>query len=184
MQQPPWADLELFLAIFRAGSLRGAAERTRVDVSTLSRRLAALEELLGATLFDRTRAGVVPTPLARALLEPAARMDEAANAFVRTRESFEADVVGEVRITVTPSVGDVFLSDLLEGLEAAHPKLSVVIDVTNTVRDIERRQADLALRFTRPAGGELAVKRLARLAHRLLAAPKLAAALGPVTDWG
>ncbi|MGC7974487.1 LysR family transcriptional regulator, partial [Salmonella enterica] len=59
-----WDNARIFLAIYRVGTLRGAAEYLEIDQATAGRRLAALESSLGARLFLRTPSGYVPTPAA------------------------------------------------------------------------------------------------------------------------
>ena len=61
LQGSDWDDIRVFLALWRARSLGQAATRLGVDISTASRRLVALEEQLGARLFERTRQGLAPS---------------------------------------------------------------------------------------------------------------------------
>jgi hypothetical protein len=57
----PWDDVRLFLALFRSQTVGEAATALGIDASTVSRRLAAMEESLSATLFDRGRDGIAAT---------------------------------------------------------------------------------------------------------------------------
>lgn len=66
-----WDDLRVFLAVFRSGSLRGAARMLRLNHATVNRRLKALETGFGSRLFDRTRDGFVPTQAGEDLLASA-----------------------------------------------------------------------------------------------------------------
>ena len=67
-EELPWDDVRLFLALCRARHLGGAAEALGVDASTVSRRLAAMEEVLSVTLFERGRDGIAPTEAAEELM--------------------------------------------------------------------------------------------------------------------
>lgn len=183
MQHLPWLDIHLVLTLTRTRSLRAASDALGLDVSTLSRRLAALEEKVDGRLFDRSRQGIVPTPLALALVPAAEAMERAANDFERGVEGFERDIAGVVRISMTPSVGDLFLPQLFEGLERAHPRLQLSLEMSDEVVDLQRREADLGLRFVRPSRGELVSKRLVQLTHRILASQALATRLGTVKAW-
>ena len=60
--------MRLFLALCRARHQGGAAEALGVDASTVSRRLAAMEEVLSVTLFERGRDGIAPTEAAEELM--------------------------------------------------------------------------------------------------------------------
>jgi DNA-binding transcriptional LysR family regulator len=183
MQQLSWLDVQLVLTLSRTQSLRSAGSALGLDVSTLSRRLAALERRVDGQLFDRSRSGIVATPMARALLPAAQAMERASFDFERSVEGFERDIEGVVRVSMTPSVGELFLPELFRGLSEAHPRLEVVLHVSDEVVDLERRQADLGLRFVRPLRGELSSRRLARLPHRIVASPSLVAKLGQVARW-
>lgn len=183
MQHLAWMDVELFLAVCRTTSLRAAGEALRLDVSTVSRRLAAIEERVNVRLFDRSRAGIQPTPLALALVETAEEMERVALSFERRIESFDQEVAGAVRLTLTPSVGDLFLPELLRGFSTAFPNLELVVHVSNEVVDLERRRADIGLRFVRPQRGSLSSRRLTRLGHRVMASADLARRLGFVSSW-
>lgn len=183
MQQLSWLDIQLVLTLCRTQSLRSASSVLALDVSTLSRRLAALERRVEGQLFDRSRKGIVATPMAHALLPAAQAMERAAFDFERSAEGFERSVEGVVCLSMTPSVGDLFLPELFAGLSEAHPRLELVLHVSDEVVELERRQADLGLRFVRPLRGELSSRRLVRLPHRIVASPKLSAKLGTVARW-
>ena len=68
-------DLRFFLAVRQAGSIKGGARILKVNHSTVSRRLQALEEALKAGLFERTPEGLVDTDLARAIAPLAERVE-------------------------------------------------------------------------------------------------------------
>lgn len=183
MQHLSWLDVQLVLTLSRTQSLRAAGVALGLDVSTLSRRLAALERQVKGQLFDRSRKGIVATPLGRALLPAAQAMERAAFDFERSVDGFERDIEGVVRVSMTPSVGELFLPELFAGLSDVHPRLELELHLSDEVVDLERRQADLGLRFVRPLRGELVSRRLARLSHSILASPQLASELGLVARW-
>lgn len=71
-------DLRIFLAVSRAGSLRGAASQLYLSQPTLSRSIARLEATLGAKVFERGSRGVALTRSGQALSVSARRVLEAA----------------------------------------------------------------------------------------------------------
>jgi DNA-binding transcriptional LysR family regulator len=173
-----WDDVRLFLALFRGKSLQAAARKLGVDASTLSRRLAALEESLGAPLFDRTRTGLLPTHAAEQVLAAAEEMERASLRFSTEAGGLETRAEGVVRLTATPGLAEGFLAPLLPKLFARHPGLRLELDASTAVADLTRREADLALRTIRPQSGELQVLKLTSTRWLPMASKKLAQRLG------
>src|SRR5262245_21946603 len=99
-----WDEVRLFLALYRERTLAGAGSTVGLDASTLSRRLAALEEALGTRLFDRTRDGLAPTEGAELLLPAAEEMAAAHARFVQDASGFERAAEGAVRVSVPPGL--------------------------------------------------------------------------------
>jgi DNA-binding transcriptional LysR family regulator len=184
MQTPSfrWDDLRVVLELGRAGSLKGAAAWLDVNISTVSRRLGALEEQLGMHLFDRTPDGTLPTAAAEELLPFAEDMERAAVRFSHALEGLEFEPEGVVRITAPPGVVDHFLAATLAPLTARYPKLRLELLSTIGYADLTRREADIALRVVRPATGDLVAKRLASFPSVPVAAPGYAARVAPLKD--
>jgi DNA-binding transcriptional LysR family regulator len=78
-----WSDLRIFLAIAREGTLGAAARKLGQGQPTMGRRLRALEQSVGQTLFQRTGEGFVLTDEGTAVLSHVERMEEEALAFQR-----------------------------------------------------------------------------------------------------
>jgi DNA-binding transcriptional LysR family regulator len=177
---PPfdWEQVRLFLAVVREGSLAGAAARMGLDVSTVSRRLDRLEERVGAPLFDRTREGTAPSAVAEQLVVHAEEMERSATRFAAAGASVETQVEGTVRLTVLPGIADLFIAPRLEELRARHPRLVVELDASVSYADLTRREADLAVRSTRPTSGELVSVRLITARALPLASPAYAREVG------
>ena len=131
-----------------------AATACRVTQPTLSMQLGKLERALGVSLFDRTRAPVVPTELgalviaqARVALREAARITE-------LRHAADGVVAGELRLGVIPTLAPYLLPRLLGELAHRHPALDLVVEerLTADVLDALRQDVlDVALVAT-PAG--------------------------------
>ncbi len=164
-----WDDIRVFLAIHREGTLALAARRLAVDLSTVSRRLVALEEALGARLFDRTRDGLQPTSAAEQLLVPAEEAERGMMSIALAANGLEAHAEGTVRITAPPGMIDLFLAPVLVELHRSHPRLVIELDASQQVLDLSRREADLALRTVRPQGGDLVMTKLATSTYAPLA---------------
>lgn len=179
---PSWDGTRLFLALVRAPSLRAATKLLGVDASTASRQLALVEEELGGQLFDRTRQGLVPTALAQRILPSAEAMERAHLQLQTAASARETAIEGSVRITAPPGIASPFVAPLIGELLRAHPKLRVEIVSTTAILDLDRREADLALRLVRPTQGELVMTRLVATREVPMGSRALAKKLGVVRD--
>ena len=178
-----WDDVRLFLALSRGRSLAAASARVGLDASTLSRRLATLEDSLGARLFDRTREGLVPTEAAELLLPAAEEMEAAHVRFARDASGLEREAEGVVRLSVPPGVADAFMAPALMRLRATHPRIRLELDASVRLLDLTRREADLALRTIRPQSGDLVMTRVAASPWTPMAAAASARERAPVKRW-
>jgi DNA-binding transcriptional LysR family regulator len=178
-----WDDVRLFLALCRARTVRGAADALSVDASTVSRRLAALEEALLATLFDRGREGIAPTEAAERLMPVAEEIEEAMARFANEAEGLERSISGLVRIACPPDLAEVMIAPLVLELRERHAGVHIEIHPGEAVLDLTRREADVALRTVRPVRGDLIVTRLGSVRWVVVAAPELARALGALRSW-
>jgi DNA-binding transcriptional LysR family regulator len=175
-----WDDVRLLLAISRAGSLKAAAGRLDVNISTVARRLDSFEEALSMHLFDRTPDGTVATAAAEQLVPFAESMERAALGFTHALDGLEAEPEGRVRITAPPGIADHFLAPAIGALLTRHPKLSVEIVSSIGYADLTRREADIALRITRPAAGDLVAVRLGTATSTVISSCERAAELEPL----
>jgi DNA-binding transcriptional LysR family regulator len=144
-------DLRYFLAVRQAGSIKGGARTLKVDHSTMSRRIAALEESLGARLFERTPEGLVETDVARAIAPLAERIEELTRELVDAANAASETPTGPVRIAVGPAFAEHFLIPRVSVLQQrlADIPLEIIADVSRV--NILRREADIAIR-QHPAG--------------------------------
>jgi DNA-binding transcriptional LysR family regulator len=164
-----WNDLRYFLAVKRAGSLAGAARALKVEHSTVSRRLAALEESLGAKLFLRGPDGFTSTPAGDALTPHAEAMEAAAQAVTLKVAGDDERVEGTVRLT-TSEVFSGFVVKRLGPLRARHPDLLVEVLSGNQAFDLARGEADVAIRIMATSDPDLLVRKLVECGWGMYAA--------------
>ncbi len=145
-----WALMRSFLAVLDAGSLLGAARRLKQSQPTLGRHISLLETQLGTALFERTGRGLVPAAAAQTIAAHARRMQESADALHRTLSSGSHDLSGSVRLTASQTVAAYLLPGLLPQLRAELPEIQIELVASNEVKNLLRREADIALRMVRP----------------------------------
>ena len=141
-----WNDLRYFLAVAREGSTLAAGRALRVSQTTVARRIAALEQALGFSVFEKRQAGYALTPAGEELLERAEQVEASASGFVEAAASHGRDVRGTVRIMSEDIYGTGLLSPLLRELHDLHPEIMIELDMTEQVRDLGKGEADIALR--------------------------------------
>jgi DNA-binding transcriptional LysR family regulator len=158
-----WSLCRVFLAITREGSLSGAARRLGVTHPTVRRDLGLLEDALGSALFVRSASGLVPTDLAIALQPIAQSMESVAEAFMRTGSAEATHIAGTVRITSSEVMGVEVLPRILAPLAGLHPGLQFELTPTRDTEDLLRRDADIAVRMTRPSQLDLVARKVGRV---------------------
>ncbi len=143
-----WNDLRTFLAIADQGSLAGAARQLRQNHSTVFRRLNALEADLEARLFERLPEGYVPTSSGERLAILARRADDAVHQIERELKGRDLEPTGTVRVTAAPNIARTLVADAIAGLRREHPGILVEVLSGDADYDLNRREADIALRAT------------------------------------
>jgi DNA-binding transcriptional LysR family regulator len=160
-----WGDVRYFLELSRTGTLASAARRLRVDYTTVGRRLAALERELDAKLFARTPDGLELTEAGRSIRAAAEEMEQAALRVEQRALGTDRKLAGLVRVATTEMLGRVVVLPAVQRLRRRHPEIRVDVSTGAGRLDLARREADVALRYVRPEGGELVSRRVARVAH-------------------
>jgi molybdate transport repressor ModE-like protein len=143
-----WDDLRLFLAVEREGGVLQAAEALGVNHTTLYRRLATLEERLGARLIERGGRGVTLTAAGEELLAAAERMNAAADNALLKLTGRDLAPAGTVRVTAPDDLMHYVLIPALPSFNALYPKIQVELVVDNRHLNLTRREADIAVRAT------------------------------------
>jgi len=155
-----WDDFRVFLGIARAGTLSAAARQLSVDQSTMSRRLAALEAAAGSRLFDRTQTGYALTAAGEAVRKDAEEIEARAIAIERQLAGHDARPEGVVRLAASESFAAWFLVPHLADLRIACPGITIGLVTGNRAADLSRREADIAVRLSKPTEPQLLARRL------------------------
>ena len=142
-----WDDIRFFLAVARGGSVRAAAEKLNVNHSTVLRRIAQLENELGAHVFDKLPSGYRLTAAGEDILELAERM-EVNSTRLKTRVfGRDQSLTGRLRVALPPSLAaDLLMPDLAE-FSARHPEIELELLTSYVPVNLTKRQADVAIRL-------------------------------------
>ncbi|WGF87743.1 LysR family transcriptional regulator [Marinivivus vitaminiproducens] len=168
-----WNEMQLVLAVHRAGSLTGAAKRLGIDHSTVFRRLATTEAQLGVRLFERLPGGSYrATAGGERMAAAAERMEDEALAVQRDIAGRDHRLSGRLRLAASETLANRLLVGHLAAFRKAHPGIVLDLSVDNRVLNLARREADIALRPIRPKESALWGRKLADVAWTLFAAPE------------
>jgi DNA-binding transcriptional LysR family regulator len=164
-------SLVVFAKVVKAGSFSEAARRLRMPVSTVSRRIAELEDQLGARLLERSTRSLRLTELGAEVLEHAvhsADLNEAVETIVSDRL---ADVSGTLRLSAMPSVADTLLIPVIQAFQESYPKVRIQVLVTERLVDLIAEGVDLVFRLGELKDSSLVAQKLLTYRHQLVASP-------------
>lgn len=156
-----WNQLRSFLATAEAGSLSAAARQLGFSQPTLSRQMAALEQSLGVTLFERVGRSLQLTDAGAALIDHARAMGAAADELALAASGQAHGVEGPVSISASDAVSACLLPAIVARLKEQAPGIVVEVVPSNSIADLRRREADIAVRHLRPDHPDL-IGRLVR----------------------
>lgn len=155
-----WNHLRAFLATAEAGSLSAAARRLGLTQPTLSRQVAAVEQRLGVTLFERVGQAMVLTSAGLALIDSARTMGAAAEELQLGATGQAQAVDGVVCVSASEAVATWLLPDALQRLRARQPGIAVDLVASDALSDLRRREADIAVRHVPPEQADLIGRRV------------------------
>ena len=145
-----WENLRHFVVLAREGTLSAAARVLGVDHATVARRVAALEAETGLKLVDRRARNYQLTDDGRRIAATAMPMEEAAFAVGRAVQAAKPGLRGEVSISSPPSLANALIAPRLFQLRRQHPGIRIKLIGEKRTASLNRREADVALRLSRP----------------------------------
>lgn len=163
--------LRLFQRITELGSMAAAARETGLSSTTVSERLAGLEDHYGTTLLNRTTRSISLTEAGRTLLdgiEPL--LEETAALEARIRHGAET-LSGLIRVSAPSDLGRVWVSTLIDRFQIEHPNVQFELLLSDGYVDIVGEGIDIALRFGRIADSSLRVRMLTQTRRLVCASP-------------
>jgi DNA-binding transcriptional LysR family regulator len=170
-----WNRARAVVATAQEGSLSAAARALGLTQPTVGRQVAALEEELGVSLFTRAGKRMDLTEAGLSLIDHLRSMADAAHRAALVASGQSQDIEGVVTITASHLYASELLPPILGRIRAEAPALRIQVLATNALRDLMRREADIAIRHTRPDQPELTARLVAEHDAALFATPELLA---------
>lgn len=161
-----WDDLRYLAAFAEYGSLLGAARALGTEHATVGRRIEQLETALGLKLLDRRGRRLSLTLAGERILVIAQNMQAEAHAALRIAEGSRDDLTGEVTITAPPAFAAHVIAPRLAGFADAYPNLLVRLLGEARQASLNRREADIAVRLSRPTEDDLVQLKLMEIGFR------------------
>lgn len=177
-----WNRARALLATAEEGSYSGAARALGTTQPTIGRQVAALEEELGVTLVQRVGRGLELTEAGLDLIEHVRAMGEAASRVSLAATGRSRSLEGLVRITASESFCAFLLPPALARIRELHPRIELELVATDEVRDLRKREADIALRNFRPTDPELTARKVCEHPAWLYGTPAYLERIGPLAS--
>ena len=146
---------------------------------TLGRQVAALEAALDVVLFERIGRKLDLTPAGKDLLEHMRVMGDAANRASLAASGRSATIAGDVLVSVTDIIAQYVMPQIVADLRRIAPQIRVRLIAENTLSDLQRREADIAVRHVAPTQPELISRKVRETHGRLYASQAFIDRHGP-----
>ncbi len=174
-----WNQARAFWATAETGSLSQAARSLGLTQPTLSRQVAALENDLDVVLFERIGKRLILTPTGQDLLSHIRQMGDAAHQVALTASGRATSIAGDVCISVTDLFAQLVMPAVVMELRKRAPQIRISVQASNSLSDLQRHEADIAIRHVAPTEPELIAKKLRDGAGKLYASRRYISTHGP-----
>jgi DNA-binding transcriptional LysR family regulator len=171
--------LLIFAKVVEAASFSEAARRLGMPISTVSRKVAELEDQLGVRLLERSTRQLRLTGIGAEVLEQAQKSAEVSDAVASVITNQLAVVKGVLRLSAPPSIADSLMAPLVTAFQATYPEVQVHVLVTDRFVDPIAEGIDLIFRVGPLEDSTLIAKTILRYRHQLVASPDYLAKIKP-----
>ncbi|SHL29608.1 transcriptional regulator, LysR family [Roseovarius marisflavi] len=158
--QPHWDDIRIFLAVARAESLSGAGRMLKIDPATVGRRIARLEDALGAPLFAKSPNGYVLSDAGQRLMAHAMRAETAMEDAAEELAGTAGGMTGQIRVGAPDGCANFLLPQVCAAIALENPELEIQIVALPRVFNLTRREADMVIAVSPPTAGRLSVQKI------------------------
>ena len=164
-------SLVIFAKVVEAKGFSEAARRLKMPISTVSRRVAELEDRLSVRLLERSTRNLRLTDVGAEVLEHAQRSAELSEAVDNLASNQLSTVAGVLRLSAPPSISDTLLAPLLGTFQASYPNVRVQVFVTDRFVDLIAEGIDLVFRLGALRDSSLVARKILTFRHQLVASP-------------
>jgi DNA-binding transcriptional LysR family regulator len=165
-------DLSLFIRVVETGSFTAAAESLNVQKSTISRRIAQLEDTLGIRLIQRTTRKLKLTPEGEELFNRAQPLVDDLEAVKDDISASKSELRGRLRLTMPTEIGVFMMNEVITSFMQTYPRLEVDVELSTRTVDLIEEGVDLALRLGPLPNSSLIARHIAGLHRGLFATPE------------
>jgi DNA-binding transcriptional LysR family regulator len=178
-----WDDLRYFINAVRAGNYTSAADRLKVNRTTVGRRIGQLENRLGISLFEQTPSGYRPTPAGRVVLEAAEQVEREMERMTGRLATPEERMAATVRVAISGEIGTEFMPELLAFRKSAPEIKLELLTARDAINSLLQRKADVGICLVPYKPEHLRGQRVGELSQALYAARRYLAGLKPVHEF-
>lgn len=155
-----WDDYRLILAVYRGKTLRNAAQQLALNHSTVSRRLANLNQKYGADIFDLTPKGYALTASGKTLLTSAEKIEQLTLSDNRLKKTHQLELAGEINLSIPPAIGQYLLLEELHNFQQQHPEIILNMQTSYQLANLDKSEADVVIRVSNQPSEHLVGHRL------------------------
>ncbi len=164
-------SLALFAKVVENGTFSATARRLNIPLSTVSRKIAELEDALGVRLLERSTRHLTLTEIGSEVLAQAQQSAEVSETVTSLVSNRLTDVKGLIRLTAPPSIADSLISPIVTSFQVAYPSVRVHTLVTDRHVDHITEGVDLAFRVGEMKDSSLVAKQILKYRHQMVASP-------------
>ena len=175
-----WNQARAFLVTAETGSFSAAARALQMTQPTLGRQVAALEKSLDMILFERIGRKLELTPAGKDLLDEMRAMGAAAMRATLVASGRAQTIAGDVCVSVTDVFACYVMPHIVADLQKIAPQIRLKVLASNSLSDLQRREADIAVRHVAPTQPDLIGRKVRQTQARVYASQAYLDRHGPI----
>ena len=171
-------EMELLVRVAETGSMSRAAQQLHLTPAAISAAVQRIEQSVGVRVFERTTRSLRPTAEGQVVIEGCRNVVDVWQRTLDEARGHRSDLEGTVHLSAPTDTTYHIIESVLVDLCAANPRLRVIVDPSDIVKDIHRNAIDIAIRYGRLDDSTLRARKLAECPALLVAAPSYVAEFG------